>query len=146
MGEYFESNLKAAGFNNVKLETMDWAAWLTESKADNRFDITLAAWSNVTRDGTELLEPNWESTASSRARINDAEFDALVLKSKTTVDEEERIAALEAANKLLMEKAYAVPIMNAEQRYAYNSAYGNVTVNSQGYFYLNEFTCNWSGN
>ena len=84
----------------------------------------------------------WESTASSRARINDAEFDALVLKSKTTVDEEERIAALEAANKLLMEKAYAVPIMNAEQRYAYNSAYGNVTVNSQGYFYLNEFTCN----
>ena len=55
------------------------------------------------------------------------------------MDEEERIAALEAANKLLMEKAYAVPIMNAEQRYAYNSAYGNVTVNSQGYFYLNEF-------
>ena len=93
-------------------------------------------------DGTELLEPNWESTASSRARINDAEFDALVLKSKTTVDEEERIAALEAANKLLMEKAYAVPIMNAEQRYAYNSAYGNVTLNSQGIFYLNEFTCN----
>ena len=32
--------------------------------------------------------------------------------------------------------------MNAEQRYAYNSAYGNVTLNSQGYFYLNEFTCN----
>lgn len=73
---------------------------------------------------------------------NDAEFDALVLKSKTTVDEEERIAALEAANKLLMEKAYAVPILNSEQRYAYNSAYGNVTLNSQGIFYLNEFTCN----
>lgn len=68
MGEYFESNLKAAGFNNVKLETMDWAAWLNESKAENRFDITLSAWSNVTRDGTELLEPNWESTASSVPR------------------------------------------------------------------------------
>ena len=142
MGEYFESNLKAAGFNNVKLETMDWAAWLAESKAENRFDITLSAWSNVTRDGTELLEPNWESTASSRTKINDAEFDALVLESKTTVNDDERIAALEAANKLLMEKAYAVPILNSEQRYAYNSAYGNVTLNSQGIFYLNEFTCN----
>lgn len=141
MGEYFESNLRAAGFNNVKLETMDWAAWLAESKAENRFDITLSAWSNVTRDGTELLEPNWESTASSRTKINDPEFDALVLKSKTTVDEAERIAALEAANKLLMEKAYAVPILNSEQRFAYNKAY-NVSINSQGIFYLNTFTCN----
>ena len=58
MGEYFQSSLTEAGFNNIKIETLDWSAWLTESQTDGRFDISLYGWSNVTRDGTELMEPN----------------------------------------------------------------------------------------
>lgn len=141
MGEIFQANLKAAGFNNVKMEMIDWAAWLNESKLDDRFDITLAAWSNVTRDGTELLEPNWESKASTRTRINNAEFDQLVLDSKTTSDTEKRVLALEKANILLMENAFVAPLYNGENNYAYNSqAFSNVGLTTDGSFYIKEFT------
>ncbi len=141
MGEFIQANLKAAGFNNVKMEMIDWSAWLTESKLDDRFDITLAAWSNVTRDGTELLEPNWESKASTRSRINNAEFDQLVLDSKTTSDTEKRVAALEAANVLLLKEAYVAPLFNGENNYAYNSQdFEDVGLTTDGSFYIKEFS------
>ncbi len=141
MGEYFQSNLQAVGLTNVQIEAIDWSAWLTESKTDNRFDISLAAWSNVTRDGTELMEPNWDSKASAqRARINNADFDQLVKEGKTTSDTAVRIEKLEAANKLLLDEAYVVPVYNALNLYAFNNAYAGVTRDVSGTFYLYDIT------
>lgn len=140
LGEYFQSNLQAAGFNNVQIEMIDWSAWLTETFNEDRFDITLAAWSNVTRDGTELLEPNWESKVSRRAKINSEAFDQLVLESKTTTDTAVRIEKLDAANRMLLDEAYVVPVYNAVNLLCYNSAYDNVTRDVGGTFYVNDFT------
>lgn len=141
MGEYFQANLQAVGLNNVQIEAIDWSAWLTESKTDDRFDITLAAWSNVTRDGTELLEPNWDSVASSqRNRIDNEAFDALVFESKTTADKDVRIEKLDAANKILLEEAFAVPVYNAINLYCYNDAYEGCTRDVGGTFYLMDIT------
>jgi len=44
LGEYFQANLKDVGFNNVQIESIDWSAWLIESKLENRFDLSLAGW------------------------------------------------------------------------------------------------------
>ena len=141
MGEYFQANLIEAGFNNVQIEALDWSAWLTETKTDNRFDITLAAWSNVTRDGTELLEPNWHSkNGSMRARVDSEEFDQLVLEGKTTSNTETRIQKLQAANKYLLDEACAVPVYNAINLFAFNSAYEGVTRGVDGTFYLKDIT------
>lgn len=141
MGEYFQSNLQAIGLNNVQIEAIDWSAWLTESKVDNRFDISLAAWSNVTRDGTELLEPNWETKLSSqRARINNEEFDKLVFESKTTANKDLRIEKLSAANKMLLQEAFAVPVYHGINLYCYNNAYAGVSRDVDGTFYLKDIT------
>ncbi len=141
MGEYFQANLAAVGLTNVQIEMIDWSAWLTESQTDDRFDISLAAWSNVTRDGTELLEPNWESTLSSqRARINNEAFDQFVYESKTTTDRAVRMEKLDAANKILLEEAYAVPVYNADNLFCYNSAYAGVMRQVDGTFYLHDIT------
>lgn len=140
MGEYFQSNLQEIGLNNVQIESIDWSAWLAESKTDNRFDISLAAWSNVTRDGTELLEPNWESKVSARSRIMSDEFDQLVKESKTTSDRAVRLAKLEAANKYLLDMAAVVPVYNSQNLFAFNNAYEGVTRDVSGTFYLNDIT------
>ena len=138
MGEYFQANLKAAGFNNVVLESIEWSAWLTEAKAENRFDITVAAWSNVTRDGTELLEPNWGSKASARTKINSEEFDKYVYESKTTSDSAKRIEYLQKANAYLLESAVVAPIYNSEIRYVCNNAF-QASINNSNTFFLYEF-------
>ncbi|MCD8225128.1 MAG: ABC transporter substrate-binding protein [Clostridiales bacterium] len=143
MGEYFQANLKAAGFNNIKIETIDWTAWLTESKVDNRFDITLAAWSNVTRDGSELMEPNFHSVnGAQRLRIpaEDAEvIDAYIEASKTTSDMSVRTENLLLTNAMLQDNAYVQPIYHNTNMYCYNKAYTGITRDAGGTFYVMDF-------
>jgi len=141
MGEYIQANLKAAGFNNVKIETIDWAAWLTESQLKNRFDITLGGWSNVTRDGSELFEPNWHSINSQRRFfIDDKQVDDLINASKTTAVPADRIKALRAVDDLLMHQVYTVPLYHASNLFCYNNQYGNVDRDAGGTFYVIDFT------
>ena len=140
MGEYFLANMKAAGFNNVKYESIDWAAWLNESKTDGRFDVTLAAWSNVTRDGSELMEPNFH-TQNGQKRIRyagdtGAKVDEFIEKSKTTSDMAIRTENLLGVNALLQDEAYVQPIYHGVNLYAYSTAYTGVTRDPGGTFYL----------
>ena len=143
MGEYFQSNLSSAGFNNVKIENMDWSAWLTESKVDDRFDITLAAWSNVTRDGSELMEPNFHSV-NGQKRMRTTEEDAAILDayidaSKTTSDAAVRTENLQACNNMLMEEGYVQPVYNSVNIFCYNNQYTNITRDPGGAFYVMDF-------
>lgn len=144
MGEYFQASLTKVGFNNIKIETIDWSAWLTESKTDNRFDVTLAAWSNVTRDGSELMEPNFHSVnGQKRVRLLSADaatLDGYIDASKTTSDKTVRTDNLLKANALLMDEAYVQPIYNATNLFCYNNAYNGVTLDAGGTFYVKDFS------
>lgn len=139
IGEYFQANLTKAGFKNVKLEMIEYSSYLTESKAENRYDLSIFGWANVTRDGSELMEPNTHSVSSARLKINSDELDEMIMASKTTSVKEERVAALEKANMYVMENALIAPIYNGEYRFAYNSAY-HCTLDTSSVFYLKEFT------
>ena len=143
MGEYFQSSLTEAGFNNIKIESMDWSAWLTESKTDGRFDITLAAWSNVTRDGSELMEPNFHSVNGQQRVRMDADDAALVDSyidaSKTTSDTAVRTENLLACNAVIMDEAYVQPIYNSTNLYCYSNEFTNITLDAGGAFYVKDF-------
>jgi peptide/nickel transport system substrate-binding protein len=141
MGEYIQANLKAVGFNKVKIETIDWSSWLTESQVKNRFDLTLGGWSNVTRDGSELFEPNWHSTASARRYfIDDPQVDGLILASKTTPVAVERIKNLRAVDELIMRQVYTIPLYHASNLFCYNNQYLNVNRDAGGTFYVCDFS------
>jgi peptide/nickel transport system substrate-binding protein len=141
MGEYLQANLSAAGFNNVKIESIDWSSWLTESKVKNRFDLTLGGWSNVTRDGSELFEPNWHSTTSAlRYFIDSAELDKYIEASKTTSVEADRIKNLRLADELMMKQVFTVPLYYASNVFCYNTHYVNVDRDAGVNFYLRDFT------
>jgi len=140
MGEYVQANLKAAGFNNVRLELIDWAAWLEESKIPNRYDLTLGGWSNVTRDGSELFEPNWHSKNSAlRFFIDSQEVDNLILASKSTAVPADRIKALRALDELIMRQVYTIPLYHSANLFCYNNMYGNVDRDAGGTFYVKDF-------
>ena len=143
MGEYFQSSLTQAGFNNVNIETIDWSAWLTESKVDNRFDITLAAWSNVTRDGSELMEPNFHSVnGQRRVRLDEDDWalvDSYIEASKTTTDLAVRTENLVACNDLLQDEAYVQPIYHSTNLFCYSSEFTNITRDPGGTFYVKDF-------
>ncbi len=139
MGEYFAANLQEVGFN-IKYEPIDWAAWLNESKADNRYDMTMAAWSNVTRDGSELMEPNFHSENGAkriRFQAEDAQvINDYILASKTTSDMAVRTENLLAVNAYLQDNFFVQPLYHAVNMYAYNTAYTGCTRDAGGTFYL----------
>lgn len=140
LAEYIQSNLKTAGLNNVKIESLEWAAYLSETQQDNRYDITILTWSNVTGDGTEMLDPNFHSVNSSkRVRYDNTEFDALVDASKQTLDTAQRTAAISEANKMILDDAVVAPLYNQYQAYAFNSAYADVELDAGGTFYIADF-------
>ena len=122
---------------------MDWSAWLTESKVDNRFDITLAAWSNVTRDGTELMEPNFHSVNGQRRVRLDADdwalVDGYIDASKTTSDTAVRTENLLNCNAVLMDEAYVQPIYNSTNLFCYSNQYTNIVLDAGGTFYVKDF-------
>ena len=143
IGEYMQASLTEAGFNNIRIESIDYSAWTTESKADNRFDITISAWMNVTRDGTELMEPNFDSEAGQgRARLTPedaAVLDGYIEASKTTSDTAVRTENLLACNAVLMDGAYVQPVYNASHLFCYNSSFTGVTMDVGGTFYICDF-------
>ena len=140
MGEFFDASLKTAGFKNVKIELIDWSAWLTESKVADRFDVTMAAWSNVTRDGSELMEPNFHSVNGAKRIYLSAEdaaiVDAYIDASKTTSDMAVRSENLLNTNAVLQDNAYVQPIYHGVNIFCYNNAYTGVTRDPGGTFYL----------
>src|SRR5690606_11417459 len=90
MAEIVQAQLTEAGFK-VEIESMEWATFLDTARS-GEYDITFMSWSNVTADGSELLYPNFHSDnvgSSNRAQYSNPVFDELVVKSRTTIDQEE---------------------------------------------------------
>lgn len=100
MAPFIQDQLKKIGID-VQLNVMDWAAYLSYCKSGKQ-ELYINGWSNVTGDGEELLYPQFFSgsiNASNYSRYNNKEADALILKTRNTTDQTERLNALREANK-----------------------------------------------
>lgn len=139
LAEYIQANLIEAGFRKVDVIPMDYTSYLNETKVPGAFDISILGWSNVTGDGTELLEPNFSDIyGQKRVLYYNEELEKLIKEGKETTDREKRIEKLEAANKLLLDQAIAVPIYNQNKVYAYSNKYKNVELDAGGMFYVKD--------
>ncbi|MFD2639148.1 glutathione ABC transporter substrate-binding protein [Piscibacillus salipiscarius] len=111
MAEIAQAQLSEVGIN-VEMEMIEWGTFL-DMTAEGNFDLTFLGWSNVTGDGSELLYPNLHTDnlgSSNRTRYSNKEFDELVVKSRTTTDQEKRKEYLAEANALAIKDAPWVPM------------------------------------
>ena len=137
-----QSQLSKLGIT-LEAKAEEWATFLTDSKADNYFDIIILSWSNVTGDGQQMLEPNFSTKNGARVKYNNEEFDSYVdASAHTTVLSERQDAMLKAVAKI--QGDYIVnPVYSQNQIYCYNSTdYSNVVLDKGGLFYLVDVTLN----
>ncbi len=141
MAEIVQAQLTEAGFK-VEIESMEWATFLDTARA-GEYDLTFLSWSNVTGDGSELFYPNFHSDNvgnSNRAQYSNPEFDEVVMKSRTTVDQEERAQLLDQANKLMLEENVAVVMYHGVVTSAMNNAYTGLELDPNGKWALKHVT------
>lgn len=99
MAPFVQAQLKEIGIT-VELNVLDWASYLAFTKAGKQ-ELYLNGWMNVTGDGEELLYPMFHSSsinASNYTRYNKADMDELIMKTRTTIDQKERLDYLKKAN------------------------------------------------
>ena len=139
---YLQSQLQDIGLE-ADIISEEWATFLDDAKTDDYFDITILSWSNVTGDGQQMLEPNFSTKNGTRAKYNNADFDALVEASAKTTDLSERQQYMLEAVQMIQGDYVAEPLYNPDQIYCYNSTdYGNVNIAKDGLFYIKNFTLN----
>jgi peptide/nickel transport system substrate-binding protein len=141
MAEIVQAQLTEAGFK-VEIESMEWATFLDTARG-GEYDLTFLSWSNVTADGSELLYPNFHSDnvgSSNRAQYSNPAFDELVVKSRTTIDQDERKALLNEANHLMIEENVVIPMYHGIVTTALDKNYSGVQVNPNGKWHLKNVT------
>lgn len=135
---FVQAQLKKIGIE-VTLNTMDWASYLTYTK-ECKHEMMLGGWGNVTGDGAELLYPQFYSGnigGSNRTGYNDPEGDALILKTRETVDQTERVSYLREANIKFTDEALWVPMYHGNVTMATRSKLKGVILESTDQFLLN---------
>jgi peptide/nickel transport system substrate-binding protein len=123
MAEVIQAQLKEVGIP-AKIETLEWGTYLDVSKTGD-FDITIAGWSNVTGDGSELLFPRLHSAnidATNLSRYKDAELDKLIEQSRSVVDQEQRQEILTKADEYVMTQLPVLPIYHGIASAAYDKS------------------------
>lgn len=135
---FVQAQLKKIGVE-VVLNTMDWASYLTYTK-EMKHEAMLGGWANVTGDGAELLFPQFYSGnigGSNRTGYNEPEGDALILKTRTTVDQKERESYLREANIKFTEEAIWIPLYHGNVTLATRNNLKGVTLEATDQFLLN---------
>jgi peptide/nickel transport system substrate-binding protein len=135
---FVQAQLKKIGIE-VVLNTMDWASYLTYTK-EMKHEMMLGGWANVTGDGAELLFPQFYSGnigGSNRTGYNDPEGDALILKTRTTIDQTQRESYLREANIKFTEEAIWIPLYHGNVTLATRSNLKGITLESTDQFLLN---------
>ena len=97
----------------------------------------------MTRDGSELMEPNFHSKNGSKRILlpadDAAKVDGFIEASKTTSDAAVRSENLQKCNAVLQENAYIQPIYNSTNLFCYNENYTGITKDAGGQFYIKDF-------
>lgn len=139
LAPFVQAQLKAIGIN-VTLNTMDWASYLTYTK-EGKHEMMLGGWANVTGDGAELLYPQFHSAnigASNRTGYNNPEGDALILKTRETVDQTQREAYLREANIKFTDEVLWAPMYHGNVTMATKKNLKGIILESTDQFLLNK--------
>ncbi|KPU42419.1 glutathione-binding protein GsiB precursor [Oxobacter pfennigii] len=138
MAPYVQAQLKEINID-VELNVLDWASYLAHCKAGEQ-QMYINGWSNVTGDGEELLYPQFYSKsigASNYSRYNKPEMDELIIKTRVTVDQTERVKYLREANIKFTDDVAWVPMFNDNVTLAARKNVKGIAFESNNEFRLN---------
>ncbi|MFT4215134.1 MAG: ABC transporter substrate-binding protein [Microbacterium sp.] len=130
--ELLQAQLDAVGIH-FDIQTLDSAALNATLALEGNEGYDAYKW-QMTRADPSILNAIWNSEATSQgyARADDPELDELLLAQESAIDPTERAEASAQVQEWLIERAWAVPLLDRAWTYAINEQFGHgLTLDSE---------------
>lgn len=108
VAEYLQQAWGELGIT-VEVEILEWGTFSAERRAGN-YMVARNGWSGDYSDPSNFLDLFMTNNGNNDGKFSNAEYDAAMEKSRTTLDENERSKALHEAEDILMEEIGAIPL------------------------------------
>lgn len=108
VAEYLQEAWAQLGID-CKVEIVEWASF-TPMRRNGDYDSSRNGWVGDYSDPSNMLDLLYSTNGNNDGKFNNAEYDAAMETSRSTLDAAERSEALHTAEDILMEEAGCVPV------------------------------------
>ena len=134
LAEYLEQEWKKIGVT-LKVETVEWSSF-TPMRRSGDFEIARNGWVGDYTDPSNQLELLYSTNGNNDGKYNNAEFDAAIDLSRSTVDPVVRSKALHDAEDILMEDAACIPVAYYNDFWLQSEDIKGIWHSPRGYWYF----------
>ncbi len=108
VAEYLQQAWAELGIQ-LDVKTVEWASF-TPMRRNGEYDVARNGWVGDYSDPSNMLDLLYSTNGNNDGKFNNADYDAAMDLSRTTLDPAERSKALHTAEDILMEEAGCIPI------------------------------------
>lgn len=108
VAEYLQQAWAQLGID-LQVDIVEWASF-TPMRRNGDFDVARNGWVGDYTDPSNMLELFYSTNGNNDGKFNNADFDAAIDLSRTTLDSAERSKALHTAEDILMDETGCIPI------------------------------------
>ena len=108
VAEYLQQAWAQLGID-LQVDIVEWASF-TPMRRNGDFDVARNGWVGDYTDPSNMLELFYSTNGNNDGKFNNADFDAAIDLSRTTLDSAERSKALHTAEDVLMEETGCIPV------------------------------------
>lgn len=134
VAEYLQQAWAEIGVQ-LQVDIVEWASF-TPMRRNGDYDASRNGWVGDYSDPSNMLDLLYSSNGNNDGKFNNAEYDAAMDISRTTLDAKERSEALHKAEDILMNEAGCVPVAYYNDFWLQSSKIQNMWHSAYGYWYF----------
>ncbi len=134
VAEYLQQAWAEIGVQ-LQVDIVEWASF-TPMRRNGDYDASRNGWVGDYSDPSNMLDLLYSSNGNNDGKFNNAEYDAAMNTSRTTLDAAERSAALHKAEDILMNEAACIPVAYYNDFWLQSSKITGMWHSAYGYWYF----------
>ena len=134
VAEYLQSAWGEIGVT-LEVEIVEWASF-TPMRRNGDYEIARNGWVGDYSDPSNMIELFYSTNGNNDGKFNNADFDAAIDLSRTTLDAAERSAALHEAEDIMMAESANCPVAYYNDFWMQSPKITGMWHSAYGYWYF----------
>jgi peptide/nickel transport system substrate-binding protein/oligopeptide transport system substrate-binding protein len=134
VAEYLQQAWAELGID-LQVNIVEWASF-TPMRRAQEYDVARNGWVGDYSDPSNMLELFYTTNGNNDGKFSNADFDAAIELSRTTLDATERSDALHTAEDILMEETGCIPLAYYNDFWLQSSKITGAWHSAYGYWYF----------